>query len=995
MTTVILSVQTVRCALLCCALILLSTAARAQYHFDSWTTDKGLPQNSVNSILQTADGYLWFTTLDGVVRYDGVRFKVFDKGNSRGILSNRFHTLLEDGDGTLWIATEDSGVTRYKDGAFTTYTTGEGLAANLIHSMRLDSAGVLLVGTPAGTARWEGGRFAPYARPLAEASNNRVYFASNGDGWFTSPSGLRRIQDGKQTSFPTNFKNPNIASFYEDREAAVWLGTVDGRLLRFKEGRLSPQPFQLKQPDSFIRVMLEDRQGNLWLGTSGAGLARYRDGKTTFYTTAEGLSDNVILSLFEDREGTLWIGTGNQGLNRMSRQMIGVYSSRQGLNADGIYAIYEDRSGVVWLGGLGLNRLSAGNVTTYTSREGLNNYSVTSLYEDRQGRLWIGAVAGLSYLKDGRFTSLNEKLPLPPHNYSIWAIHQERGGALWFGSDKGLVRYADEKMTLYTTKDGLPGDDVKWIHEDRNGRLWFATYGGLSYLQDGRFVGLTEADGLPSARLRTLQEDSDGTLWIGTYDGGLSRLKDGRFTNYTTADGLFSNGVFQILDDQRGNFWIGSNRGIYRVSREQLNAYAEGRIGSLPCVSYGKEDGLLNTECNGGRQPAGIRDSHGRLWIATQGGAAVIDVANLAVNPLPPSVVIEEVMVDREAAGFNGAVQIAAGRENLEIHYTGLSFIKPEYVRFRYKMEGLDRDWVEAGNRRAAYYPYLPPGNYRFTVIAANSDGIWSKEEGRLQIIVLPPFWQTWRFTLLLVALLTAIAWFIYRWRVSALERAHAAQQAFSRQLIASQEAERKRIAAELHDSLGQNLLVIKNWAMLGLNALREVDRGRDELQEIAAAAAQSIGEVREISYNLRPHLLDEVGLTEALKAMVKRVAKASAIQFESEIDPIDRLFSKETEIGIYRIVQEAINNILRHSEATRAAIVIRRDIHTLLLEIHDNGKGIAPVSETKVAGTGFGLTGMGERARMLGGRFAIHSAAGQGTRIEVRLSIERAENEE
>jgi signal transduction histidine kinase len=383
------------------------------------------------------------------------------------------------------------------------------------------------------------------------------------------------------------------------------------------------------------------------------------------------------------------------------------------------------------------------------------------------------------------------------------------------------------------------------------------------------------------------------------------------------------------------------------------------------------------------------------LWIATQGGAAVIDVANLAVNPLPPSVVIEEVRVDREAADFNGAVHIPAGRENLEIHYTGLSFIKPENVRFRYRMEGLDRDWVEAGNRRAAYYPYLPPGKYTFTVIAANSDGIWSNEERRLQIMVLPPFWQTWPFTLLLAALLAASAWFIYRWRVSALERAHAAQQAFSRQLIASQEAERKRIAAELHDSLGQNLLVIKNWAMLGLNALRDVDRGHDEVQEIAAAASQSIGEVREISYNLRPHLLDEVGLTEALKAMVKRVAKASAIHFESEIDPIDRLFSKETEIGIYRIVQEAINNILRHSEASRADIIIRRDIHTLLLEVRDNGKGLAPVAESPATGRGFGLTGMSERARMLGGRFAIHSTAGQGTRIEVRLSIERTADEE
>jgi ligand-binding sensor domain-containing protein/signal transduction histidine kinase len=1000
MTTVFLPAKTLCRALWCCArmliiLLLLSAAARAQYRFDSWTTDSGLPQNSVNSILQTSDGYLWFTTLDGVVRYDGVQFRIFDKGNSRGILSNRFYSLLEDGEGALWIATEDSGVTRYKDGAFTTYTTSDGLATNLIHSLRLDRSGVLLVRTRAGEGRWQGDRFVTDTAPTARAADNSIYCAGKESLWFYDQTGLHRIRDGRQTLVATGAKELSPSCLYEDRQGTLWLGTMNGQLWRFREGKFARQPFQLKEPNSDIKVMLEDRQGNLWFGTSGAGLGCYRNGGLTLYSTAEGLSDKVILSLFEDREGTLWIGTGNQGINRLRRQIIAVYSSREGLNADSIYTIYEDRKGVIWLGGLGLNRLSAGKLTTYTSRNGLDNYSVTSLYEDREGRLWIGAVAGLSYLKDGAFVSLNERLPLPPHNFSIWAIHQEPGGALWFGSDQGLVRYADEQMTLFTTKDGLPDNDVKWIHQDRNGRLWFATYGGLSYLQDGKFIALGQAEGLFSLRLRTIHEDDDGTLWIGSYDGGLSRLKDGRFTNYTTADGLFSNGVFQILDDQRGNFWIGSNRGIYRVSREQLNAFAEGRVRSLTCVSYGKEDGLLNTECNGGRQPAGLRDSRGRLWVATQGGAAVIDVASLAINPLPPSVVIEEVMVDREAAGFNDAVQIAAGRENLEIHYTGLSFIKPEYVRFRYRMEGLDRDWVEAGNRRAAYYPYLPPGNYTFTVIAANSDGIWSDRERRLQIIVLPPFWQTWPFILLLAGLATLLVWLIYRRRVSALRRAHAAQQAFSRQLIASQEAERKRIAGELHDSLGQNLLVIKNWALLGLSAMDEADRGHDELQEIATAASQSIGEVREISYNLRPHLLDEVGLTEALKAMVKRVAAASAVHFESEIDPIDRLFAKETEIGIYRIVQEAINNILRHAEATRAEIIVRRDIHTLLLEISDNGKGIAPTAGNQSGAGGFGLTGMGERARLLGGRFAVHSTAGQGTRIEVRLTIERADHEE
>ncbi|MEW6125897.1 MAG: two-component regulator propeller domain-containing protein [Acidobacteriota bacterium] len=977
-----------RLALVCGVLTLFSSLTLGQYRFDSWTTDSGLPQNSVNAIAQTTDGYLWFTTLDGVVRYDGVRFTIFDKGNTPGILSNRFVGLLEDREGALWLATEDSGVTRYKDGWFTTYTTREGLSSDLARALWLDANQHLLVRTVEGLSRWNGERFVADSLSAQVSPVNPIYAAPSGALWFCDSSKLHQLKDGKTVSVTGDFKD--VSSIIESRDGRLWLGTTTGQLTQFAAGQFTTLPIPSSLPKANLRTLLEDREGTLWIGTAGAGLWRYRDGQFKVYTTADGLSDNVILSLYQDREGTLWIGTGNRGINRLSRRMISVYSTKDGLNADSVYPIYEDRAGAIWLGGLGLNRFYEGKFTVYTDKNGLQNYNVTSLYEDREGRLWIGAVAGLSFMQNGRFTSLTNRLPLPPHNYSVWAIHQDRQGALWFGSDKGLLRYANQSFTHYTTKDGLPSDDVKWIHEDRNGQLWFATYGGLSRLQDGKFISLTEADGLSSNRVRTIYEDREGVMWIGTYDGGLNRFKDGRLTRYTTADGLFSNGAFQILDDERGNFWIGSNRGIYRVGRAQLNDFADGKIHALTCVSYGKEDGLLNTECNGGRQPSGIRDRQGRLWIATQGGAAVIDVAHLSLNPLPPSVMIEAVRVDRESASFNGDVNIAPGKENLEIHYTGLSFIKPEFMHFRYKMEGLDRDWVEAGNRRAAYYPYLPPGSYSFAVMAANSDGVWSEEAVRLHITVLPPFWRTWRFTLLMLAVLAALTFFIYRWRVLTLKRAHAAQEAFSRQLIASQEQERKRIAAELHDSLGQNLLVIKNWAMLGLNAAQKKESGREEFEEIATAATQAIGEVREIAYNLRPHLLDEVGLTEALKAMVKRMAAASTIAFESEIDPIDHLFSKEAEIGIYRIVQEAINNIARHSEATRAFVIIRRDIDNVLLEIRDDGKGI----ESALSGKGFGLTGMQERARMLGGRFAVHSMVGQGTTIEVRLSVEKSHDE-
>ncbi|MGH9762881.1 MAG: ATP-binding protein, partial [Blastocatellia bacterium] len=306
-----------------------------------------------------------------------------------------------------------------------------------------------------------------------------------------------------------------------------------------------------------------------------------------------------------------------------------------------------------------------------------------------------------------------------------------------------------------------------------------------------------------------------------------------------------------------------------------------------------------------------------------------------------------------------------------------------------------DHGWVEAGSRRAAYYAYLPPGSYTFVVSAANSDGVWNTEPQRLSIIVLPPFWRTWWFILMSIAAIAASIILVYRRRISALKKAQAAQQEFSRQLIDSQESERKRIAAELHDSLGQNLLVIKNWAVLGLGTLKDKDPAQIELSEISSAASQAINEVREISYNLRPHLLDEVGLTEALKAMTKRIAAASGIKFSIDIDPIDRVFSKDAEINVYRIVQEALNNIVRHSKAAEATVAIRQDQGEIVVEIIDNGVGFASGPELD-GRKGFGLVGMSERARMLGGKLTAaatpSSASGHGARLEVRLPVQTDE---
>jgi signal transduction histidine kinase len=423
-----------------------------------------------------------------------------------------------------------------------------------------------------------------------------------------------------------------------------------------------------------------------------------------------------------------------------------------------------------------------------------------------------------------------------------------------------------------------------------------------------------------------------------------------------------------------------------------LDDLASGRVRKVTSVPYNKSDGMLNSECNGGVQPAGIMARDGRIWFPTQQGVAVINPDLVPVNRQPPLMVIESLVVDTQPVSLRAPVRLQPGQVNVEIHYSGLSFINPELVKFKYKLEGLDEDWIDAGTRRTAYYSHLPPGRYRFTVIAANRDGVWNEQGAAFEIVVLPPFWRTWWFLTLVVCALAALVYSLYHWRISRLQRAQAAREAFARQLIESQENERRRIAAELHDSLGQSLVLIKNWALLGLRAAGAQRAERANLDEISTTATAAINEVREIAYNLGPYQLDRLGLSRTIAEMIEKVANSSPIRFRVEIDPLDGLFSKQAEINIFRIVQEAVNNIVKHSAATGASLSIKTDAAHVALIVRDDGRGFAPASDETTNGAharGFGLLGLQERVRLLKGVLVIESEPGRGTTVHITLPCE------
>lgn len=992
-------------ALMCCA-----RAAAAQY-VESWSTENGLPHNIVVALRQTRDGYIWMATSDGLVRFDGVRFTIFNRSNSPGLRNNRFTSLHEAADGAIWAGTEGSGLTRYANGVFTTFTTRDGLTNDHVRAVTGDANGNLWALSGDRITQWDGARF----QPLPPPGSAQLFYRSDWDRhvwWASDRDRLVRFERGQVTvrPLPAALLGQSNNRIEGDAAGTLWLGTLDGRVARVVGGAVR---FDHISDLQAVRPQLpsawRDRGGRAWPLMVSRQLIR------SWTLPAPRDTSILVNDVLEDREGNIWIGADGAGLLRIRQPRVSVYSRAQGLLGQNVYPVLVDRSGSVWMGvwPAGVTRITNGRVVNYTVAEGLASGFVTSLAEDREGRVWVASHhdfnGGLRVFENGRFREVGQEL-VPRHTF-VHAMLHDRAGTLWLGTDVGLIRLQHGAVTTYTTKDGLAANDVKAIIEEPGGRIWVGTFGGVTSWRDGVIESWTEHDGLPAGVVRALYRDAAGVLWIGTYDGGLGRYKDGRFSRFTTREGLYDDGVFHILEDRQGYLWMSSNRGIHRVSKRELDAVADGTASRVTALSLGKSDGLLNAECNGGTWPGGAIAPDGTLWFPTQDGVVVVDPPTIASasRQVPPR--IESVSIDRTEVPLGAPIRIRPGQEALEIQYTGLSLVNSDRIRFRYRLDGLDHDWVEAGTRRTAYYSHVPPGDYTFSVAAAGSDGVWTNDATSLSIQVIPPIWRTWWFLTLAAISVAGAAGFGYRRRIAGLERARAAQEHFARQLIDSQERERRRIAAELHDSLGQQLIVIKNRALMG--AMRHggaegqtdaaaADESKAQFDEIVHSATQSIDEVRQIAYDLRPYHLDRLGLGASIEAMAERIGAASDIEFVVTIAPkaaaaLNRAVPKDQQINVFRVVQESLNNIVKHSGATRGTIDVAEAGADLVITIADNGKGFdaraANAGKAVAAASGFGLAGIAERVGMLRGRHAIASTPGQGATITITLPSGRRES--
>jgi signal transduction histidine kinase/ligand-binding sensor domain-containing protein len=972
-------------AAILCALFVGSVTAQTQFRSTQWTVDSGLPQNIIRGIVQAPDGYLWVATLNGVARFDGVRFTIFDKSNTPGITANRFASMVRGVGSDLWLYTENGAITRYHQNEFSTLGEAEGIPVGSAHGLTNDSHGNIFVLRDEKIFRWNEGsnRF----EPMAE--NDEVqYKGLNWDGtgfWGARGQNLYCFVHGKFSihMVPSYLPLATVKKVAAGADRAIWLELPDGHFARLFEDtwELHSEPIQTP--------FLGSRRS--WKASIDNHLNRILS------FPSEGLEKGIRYNMvYEDNEHNVWVGSEGQGLYRVQQQTIHVYSVTQGLAGANVYPVFRDEHGDMWIGTwpAGLTRFHEGAFKTYTTKDGLPGL-VSALAEDGLGNLWIGTHSGLAVLSRGHIRVPKD---LPNDLPVVQAILKIHNGDLLLGTPKGIYEYRAANTDHNSSWLEPPGEasvgDVRVMIESRNGDIWVGGYGGLTRMHNGQLTRWTEREGLPSNNVRSIYEDAQGVLWVGTYDGGLGRYSDGQWTRYTQKNGLFDNGVFQILEDAQANLWMSSNRGIYRVSKQQLTDVATGKRRSLITVSYGRADGMQNVECNGGLWPAGAKDEDGKLWFPTQEGVAVVDPESVPVNQRPPRVVIESADLDHTPADLEKPITITPGHESLEIQYTALSFSRPEQIAFRYMMEGLDTNWQDVGHRRTAYFSHIPPGSYTFRVMAANSDGVWSTIQSSLPVTVLPPFYLTRWFLVVISALAFGLLYMLWSLRVRQLKSIQAAQQIFSQQLIASQENERRRISGELHDSLGQRLIIIKNHALYLLRPkadLQSQEERRQTIEEINTEASLAIDETRTISYDLRPFQLDRLGLSKAIEALIRSASRATGIHFSTNIADIDTSFPEDLRINFYRILQEGVNNIMKHSGATEAEISVEKTSRGISLSIRDNGIGFFPQQKvTGISKGGFGLTGIRERALLLGGTVEVESQPGVGTLLVINFDQKR-----
>lgn len=755
--------------------------ALSQYVLDRWQQEQGLPQNTVHALLQSRDGYLWVGTYQGAARFDGVRFEVFNMANTPAFKSNGIWAISEDHRGHLWFGTNGGGLTRLADGRFRTYGTAEGLSSAIVRILMRDSDQALWAAYPTGVSRIsvspEGRLSVKHVEGLENQNPLALVQDRAGTRWVGCREGLFRIvrRDSVwSASRQAGLMGRTIYALWPDPDGSLWVGTDDG-LFRFDGGEFRRIGREQGLSENRIARIYKDRASTLWVVTVGGELNRYAEGRFSHLSIRDDFQDNRIFAILEDREGSLWFGTSRSGLNRFKESKVSSYGRPEGMAAEVTYAVHQGPDGTMYLGtnGGGVSLLQGERITHLTRAQGLSGSYVRALASDAQGRLWVSCYgAGVDVMTGNRRVahfSPREGLL----DEFVRVIKPMPDGSVWLGTRRGLNRIIGGRVVgAYGPERGLPAQGVLCIESAGPDRLFVGTDGGgLATLTAGRFESVTTQQGLPSdVVLALLWDRRDQSLWVGT-NNGLALLRKGQIFTFRAPGLGMPESVLQLLDDETGLLWMGSTNGIYAVPKSALYAYADKRIASLDVKHYGRADGLRSIECTPNGHPSATRSTDGRLWFPTSKGVAVVDPWQIPLNRQVPRVAIERAVVGDSIYALADQLVVEPGTPRFELHYTALSFMVPEKVRFQYRLEGYDDRWVDAGNRRIAYYTNLPAGKYTFAVRACNNDGLWNEVGASLSLTVLPHYYQTWWFIALMGIVLIGLGAVLYRVRVTSLHR--------------------------------------------------------------------------------------------------------------------------------------------------------------------------------------------------------------------------------
>ena len=934
-----------------------------------WQFQQGLPQATVLAIRQTSDDYLWLGTQSGLFRFDGVRFVPAPTASGISLAGVWVNSLVEDRDHALWIATNDAGVVRLHERVAVNFGFSDGLPSMHVRCALLDRRGDLWVGTDEGLARW-----------------------------------LPR--DGKFRAWQTaqGLATDDVHDLCEAGDGTIWIAGEGARVSLWDGSALSSKTLSSLPSRTSVHALCAGQDGSVWVGTT-SGLVHVTDGKEVLLTESDGLSDNFVECLAESRDGTLWVGT------------------RDGLSQSTVYSICEDHEGSVWVGTKhGLNQFVDRLTIPLTVSEGLPGNDTGPILEDETGAVWVGTLGqGLARYEGGRFSSvLTGKDGLPAD--TVLALARGRAGEFWVGTTRGVCLMRDGKVVkCFTTDDGLPSNLVSCLCCDQEGALWAGTALGLAEFTSGRFtqpdgdealvrqpflamidlgseglVGATEAGGLVRCRdkrvgpfsevdhhdlsaVSALYFDHDGLLWMGTRRSGLLLVDGTRTFQFSVSDGLYDDELFGIVADDEDRLWMACSRGIFFVSRADLRRFAAGELTRLTSTPFSPTDAQRTLECQSGVQPVTSRMRDGRIWFSTIHGVIIIDPAHVRRVVPPPKVIVEEAQINGRDVDPGAIGRLGPGQTNCSFRYTALSLASPTRITFRYRLDSFDRDWIEAGARREAFYTNLPPGNYRFRVSAATRDAPWIESKDPVEFTVAPFFYQT-RWFLPMTGLGVVLAgWLAFRLRdLQVKSRLEAVL------------AERSRIARELHDTLIQGFSGV-TMQMQGLAARLRPSAERSQLEEIIHDAGNCLRDARRSVGGLRSATQPRAGLADSVAQAAQQLTEMHDVRLVLHLAHNEMRIPAEAEYHVLRIAQEAIANAVKHSQARTIEVSMSGSPEDLQLLIRDDGIGFSAETDGHLQAGHYGLIGMRERASQLGAVLRIDSQPGQGTTVGLTLSLNGA----